>query len=433
MEEALRVQKLEEIKQSSNPRMTGIRIPFQGDVCILNAYWIPLEYLIYNKYNGRIGSLVKSYERQNRPLNPEDPRDIAIIEEFLWESKPDRNNATMQSLVKDQQQQYGVVTDKGVIIDGNRRAFLLNKIYRERHKWEKHNIDHCRYFLAVILDAGADPREISKLETIYQMGQDAKLDYNPIEKYLKCKDLKDVYKFSFDDIAEMMGEKPSQIKEWYEIMQLMENYLSHLEYDGIYTRLEKREGPFVDLYRYLNKYKSGTSLVDWRYEDFDVADLEDVCFDYIRAQYEGKEFRYIAQTSKKESIFCRGDLWQDFLKDYRESTKTIKEPSVEEIREKNPDADLSDLLQARDSDWITKVKNELEGNLRKSIHRMYELNEENQPLALLIRARDALRAIDVNSDSFYNEAAHELLTEINKISHEYKKLIRRRHDSENSN
>lgn len=59
---------------------TGIPITYHGSIITLDAYEIPLEYLVYNPYNGRIGSVVKSYERQNHQLNPEDPGDKRIIE-----------------------------------------------------------------------------------------------------------------------------------------------------------------------------------------------------------------------------------------------------------------------------------------------------------------------------------------------------------------
>lgn len=72
------------------------------------------------------------------------------------------------------------------------------------------------------------------------MGEDDKLDYNPIEKYLKCKELKHLG-FTEKQIAEFMSEKESQIKQWLEILTLMEEYLQEYDYDGIYTRLEKQK------------------------------------------------------------------------------------------------------------------------------------------------------------------------------------------------
>jgi len=87
---------------------------------------------------------------------------------------------------------------------------------------------------------GIHSREIMRLETTYQMGEDEKLDYNPIEKYLKCQQLID-NNFKPKEIAEMMNEKISKVDEWLEIMGLMDEYLDSLDYSGIYTRLEKRE------------------------------------------------------------------------------------------------------------------------------------------------------------------------------------------------
>ena len=85
MEGELRKKKLDEIKQNESIYMTGIRIRYEGQTQEFVAYRIPLEYLVYNKYNGRIGSLVKSFEVQHHTLNEESPEDEKIIEKFLWE------------------------------------------------------------------------------------------------------------------------------------------------------------------------------------------------------------------------------------------------------------------------------------------------------------------------------------------------------------
>jgi hypothetical protein len=429
MKKELRIMKLKEIKEQGSPYMTGIRIRYQGESRPFNAYKIPLEYLIYNKYNGRIGSLVKSFEKQNHILFAENQVDAQIIERFLWDSKPDRNEITMRSLVKDGQKQYGIVTNDGIIIDGNRRAMLLNKIYRARLEWEKddHNVDECKYFIAAILPEGADPREVIKLETVYQMGEDEKLDYNPIEKYLRCKDLKHIHKYEVSDIAEMMGEKKSQIEEWLQIMRLMDDYLNYLNYDGIYTRLDKREGQFVDLNRYLERYKdNGSAIPDWGYGDLDLSDLKSVCFDYIRGQYEGKEFRYIAQPSKRESIFCREKVWQEFLENHKNDIETIAEPSIEKIREDNPDGDLTKLLEARDGYWKKLVEDKMKRHLGIARSRLEDINQADEPMALLKKALDSLNSLNTDIDTFYDTAVDDILREISRIAYEYRKLIKNR-------
>ncbi|MBU8919095.1 hypothetical protein BGM25_23905 [Bacillus sp. FJAT-29953] len=400
MEIELRKKKLKEI-QAGEPAMTGIKINYDGDNKIMNAYKIPLDYLIYNQYNGRIGSAVKSYERQYRELNPEELEDKKIIEQFLWESQEKRNEKTEKNLVEYGQQQYGIVTSDGIIIDGNRRASLLNRIYRNRDKWAKksHNVDHCKYFTAVILPEDADKKAIIKLETTYQLGADEKLDYNPIEKYLKCKDLKEEG-FTENDIANMMSENnPKEITKILEIMDLMDDYLDYLDYSGIYTRLEKREGPMVDLHSYLKQYNSpnGCNKVNWAYDESDVSDLKSVCFDYIRAQYEGKEFRTIAKPSKKDSIFCNEKLWNKFFEKHMEVIEKVEEPTPSKLFNDNPDVSRSKLLTTRDNDWSKKIKLTLQNNLKNSEGALENVKQANEPLELLNKALNTLQSINIDS------------------------------------
>lgn len=425
MKKEFRIKKLAEIKEQEQAYMTGIRIRYRGTKESFNAYKIPLVYLIYNKYNARIGTLVKSYEKQRHSLNAVNPKDAKRIEKFLWESKLARNQTTMKSLVEDEQKQWGIVTNDGTIIDGNRRAMLLNKIHRNRDNYER-NVDHAQFFIAVILPEGAEPKELSRLETTYQMGEDEKLDYNPIEKYLRCQDLRDIHGFEVSDIAGMMGEKEGQIKEWLEIMKLMEDYLAYLGYEGIYTRLDKREGQFVNLNQYLKRYSNGSKKPDWGYHtEFDVNNLKGVCFDYIRAEYEGKEFRRIAQPSQ-DGIFCRGEVWRDFFKAHSDKVEPVTEDekSVKEWGEDNPDADLTGLLGTRDSEWKAQTEDALEGNLRRAVHIVELFKQADQPVKLVNRAIETMQKINTKADTFYTPEVDDLLKQLNSLAWDYRQLIK---------
>lgn len=424
MNKEMRIKKLKSILETEKPYMTGIRIRYKGEIQEFNAYKIPIEFLIYNKYNGRIGSLVKSFEKQYRELDPELTEDKSLIEKYLWESKSGRNENTLLNLIENGQQQYGIVTNDGVIIDGNRRASLLNRIYSHRKEWTKknHNVDHCQFFIAVIIPDTPLPKEIMRLETTYQMGADEKLDYNPIEKYLKCKDLQEVG-YDEKDIAGMMGEKDNTIKEWLEIMTVMDDYLEYLGYEGIYTRLEKREGQFVDLNGYLKAYNKGTSKVEWGFSEADIADLKAVCFDYIRAQYEGKEFRFIAKPSKKDGIFCDGKIWKSFLDNHFDNVESIEEDSPQKVYEEGAGADLSRLLEARDEDWKQKIRGQLQGNLNVSVRKLEDKTEANQPLELLRKAQSALEAINPEA---LDKNTREIIKDINKIVWEFKKIVEKK-------
>ncbi len=383
---------------------TGIPITYHGGIITLNAYEIPLEYLVYNPYNGRIGSVVKSYERQNHTLDPEDADDKALIEKFLWESKPDANKKTKERLLREHQQKHGIVTADGIIIDGNRRASLLNNIMADS-SIPYNEKGHCKYFIAIILPEDADKKEILALETTYQMGEDAKVDYNPIEKYLKCKDLKDEG-FTDDDIASMMDVKVGEIRTMLSALRLMDDYLDEYGYSGMYTQLDKNEDSFLKLDSALKKYKAGVPSM-WAYDpDADVSDLKLIAFDYIRARFDQALFRNIiaVPTAKKpaSSFFAKQEVWEQFRDNHFAVTDEVEEDSVEDIIATNP-PDLGRALKARDKKWKQEIGDEFDENYVQSIDKLNNHANAAKPLQQLIKACQALEVIDVEHPGFTKE------------------------------
>lgn len=427
LNENQRRRSLEKIKQEDTPVMTGVELFYKGEKRKFNVYKIPLANLVYNPYNGRIGTKVKTFEVTKRTIDPENEEDIKVIEEFLWDSKPDRNKKTMRSLLKDGQLEYGIVSKNGFIIDGNRRASLLNKLNNERVKHEKkgNNTDHCQYFNAIILDDDADKREIVALETNYQLGREEKLEYNPIEKYLKCRQLVELG-YSNDKIAKMMGleEKEKTVEKYLNILKLMEEYLKWYDYDEMYTMLEKREGPFVDLNSYINAYtkQSGNAKTDWNPQEDDINDMKVLCFDYIRMQYEGKEFRLISKNGKSpvaSSFFANKNIWESFRDKHFETVDKVEENSIDfYINRAETDDEIIANLEERDEVWKKEVGKELKQNLKYNTNKLENRQQADKPYMLLDKAMSALQDIDINQESLYTEDAFEMLNTINKKAYE---------------
>ncbi|KSU85168.1 hypothetical protein GA0061096_1362 [Fictibacillus enclensis] len=431
LKEKLRIEKLKEIKKTETPIMTGVRIPYKGEDKEFDVYRIPLRYLVYNPYNGRIGTKVRTFEVNSHKLNPEDEEDVKIIEKYLWDSKIDRNKKTMESLIKYKQKEYGIVSRNGYIIDGNRRASLLNEIFRKRNtKYKNHDVSHCEFFNAIILDDDADKKEILRLETTYQMGMDEKLDYNATEKYLKCKQLLDEG-YTTKDIAEMMDEKESTIKKNLEILKLMDEYLEYYDYKDMYSMLEKREGQFVDLSRFVKSYeeKSGNAHTNWDPDLTDITEMVSICFDYIRAQYEGKEFRNIAQNSRSsipKGFFANKTIWEDFKKKHENFIDEIEEEPVTAYTDtKDGSKDISTILAERDDVWTNRVINKLTENMNKSKRRLEDTQAADKPAVLLKNAIDAIELIDTNQETFYTSEVINLVNQINSICWDYKKIIQK--------
>lgn len=331
MNKEVRKEKIQEVINSCKDRtdLLNHEIMWEGQLKTEKVYNIPLSYLIYNKYNGRILSRTKSLEKQNQIIDVETDLGRDLIEKLLWESKIDRNKKTLQSIRDFGQQKVGIITKDGVIIDGNRRGMLLNKI------------DRTGYFKAIVLPVTLEenPIEIERLETTYQMGEDEKLGYNPIEKYLKAKQIFDkltpkiTETEAIKSIADWMGEKEIEVKKYLDTMAVMDEYLEYLEYDGIYTQLDSREDQFLFLTKWLNNFYGETSKRAFDgYSDSDVDELKSIAFDYLRFrnEYDGKEFRILGEGNKDKHFFGDKDIWSSFSSKHNEIIQKLPdEPQID--------------------------------------------------------------------------------------------------------
>lgn len=331
MNKETRIQKINEIVERDKNRsdLLNHEIMWEKQLKTEKVFKIPLSYLIYNKYNGRILSRTKSLEKQNQDIDVETEEGRDLIESLLFDSKEDRNKKTLASIKEFGQQKVGIITRDGVIIDGNRRAMLLNKI------------DRTGYFKAIILPVTLEenPIEIERLETTYQMGEDEKLGYNPIEKYLKAKQIFDklISKITESDaiksIADWMGESEGEIKKYLDTMKVMDEYLEYLEYDGFYTQLDSREDQFLSLTKWLNTFYGESSKKAFDgYTDSDVDDLKTIAFDYLRFrnEYDGKEFRNLAEGVNDKHFFGDKEIWTSFSSKHNEILKKLpKEPEID--------------------------------------------------------------------------------------------------------
>ena len=66
-------------------------------------------------------------------------------------------------------------------------------------------------------DYYADEKAIVRLETEFQIGEDSKLDYGALEKYLKVKRLRAWYEV--DEIATMMAVSEGDVNKYIAIME----------------------------------------------------------------------------------------------------------------------------------------------------------------------------------------------------------------------
>lgn len=417
-----RIDNIERVKQIDKEPFGIMEIPWEDQLEPMTVYKIPLEYLVYNKYNGRILSRTKSLESQHRKIDVETEEGRVLIEKLLWDSKIDRNKKTLETIERPGggQQKPGIITRDGIIIDGNRRAMLLRKsgMYD--------------YFKAVILPVTLEenPLEIEKLETSFQMGEDEKLGYNPIEKYLKAKGLyQTLAKKNFTaldktpnldaikKIGDWMGEENSTIKEYLLVMETMDDYLEYLEYNGIYTQLDGREDQFIQLTRWLNNFydKESDKAFDG-YRNDDVDDLKIIAYDYIRIKYEGKQFRHLAYGRKENHYFGDKELWNSFRDFHFERKKQISEEKID-LNSPNLERHLND----RDNRFheLSKLGN-TESFLKENddSHYTWLRNKQSaaQPEKLVKNALRSLETINQKHQSFKSPQVSKELESLNAFA-----------------
>lgn len=405
--------KIREIK-SQKPFATGTLLKYQGQTQQFDVYKISLDFLVYNVKNGRISSFVKSYKKEHAPLDANKEDDAKKIEGFLFSSSEERNKKTREDIIANGQMEPGIITADGVIVDGNRRASLLREISRTHP--DQNVRDRCGYFLTRILPEDADPKEILRLETTYQMSSDSKVDYNPIEKYLHAKDMYEM-QFTTKQICEYMGLKSeSEVLKTLEVMDLIDEYLETYGYDGIYTRLPRGcEDDLLKLNQTLRQIDSGGNKFGWIPQDrIDEVktDVKAICFDFIRLEEKGDfDFRALTYTSGG-NILQNQATWEKMVDYYNKAQDSFEEEeSVDDVlASSKSDTDTKALLDKRDKKWKQMVRESLLDAYKTCKDIVDNKKEANKPLALLTKAKNSLEAVD--EASLDSASKKEELTDI---------------------
>jgi hypothetical protein len=254
-----------------------------------------------------------------------------------------------------------------------------------------------------------NPDAIRRLETTYQMGEDKKLDYNPIEKYLKAQEL-DKSRVLKKDIAKWMGETEGEIDRYLNTMQTMDDYLEVSEYEGIYTQLDGREDWFISLTKWLENFRGAESKKAFDdYKDDDVDDLELICYDYIRARHGGKRFRKIAEGLQPNHIFGNKELWEKFRNFHFENIEPVKD---QEASIDHNSADLKSHLDGRDDKFKKNSYQYLADNLNDRISELSNKQNHDEPEKLINKAKEALKEVSVKADSFSKPDTQKQLKEV---------------------
>jgi len=304
---------IKKIVNTQEPIASGIRLPIARDI-EHEVFEIPIELLKPNPENDRIASKIREFEAtQGRKLSADDVDDVNFVYNMIWEEHPSPNKKTLEDLAKNDQQEFGVVTFDGIIVDGNRRATLIKKLYDGEAKNYNRPTEKFRYFKAIVLDESFSTDEIRVLETALQLGKDEKVPYDPINVYIKIDNLIKSGK-NTAQIAGYMNSKETEIKSSIEVFKMMKEYLEYHSKDDYFTMLDGLQDQFIRTQSVISKMENMSYRADWDYKQADVIDFKSVCFEVLRSKPEGKKYRseLVGGPTKRDGVFAKEKAWKTF-------------------------------------------------------------------------------------------------------------------------
>lgn len=350
-----------------------------GQTMVYDIYKIDLDALYFNDKNDRIATWISKYkaEHDNQDFNTNDRENYnSIIQEFIVDSNPSAIDRTQSNIDLLGQREPGVVLNDGRIIDGNRRFTCLRRL-REQNSLKN------RYFEAIILnfDLKHNEKQIKVLELQIQLGEDTKIDYNPIDRLVGIyNDLIDKKLLTIQEYADATNEKISEIEKKIQLANLMVDYLDYINapLQFYLARENDIEGPLHEILRALRKCKT---------ED-DADNVKQILFHELLMKPDGDMTRYIRKTADN---IVSSKYREAFIE---ETFECIEETQKELLDPENQKLDKKELInKVRNNNRVKEI-------MQKSRTKIIEKNDRekiiNEPVALLNKSIETIEQIDIN-------------------------------------
>jgi hypothetical protein len=203
---------------------------------------LPLTLLTYNIRNGRFAAELHELEAsEGRRLDPEKEKDAAMIENLLLQDIT-KTEWLEKDIRRVGQLQAATITYDGYIINGNRRAAILNRLHKESGD------QRFAYLEVVQLPPDVSRSDLWRFEAGFQLAVELKADYGPVNELLKIKEGRD-YGLTFAEIALILGgdNTAETIQNKLKRLTLIEDYLCYFGQDKRYSIAERRVEHFIDI------------------------------------------------------------------------------------------------------------------------------------------------------------------------------------------
>ena len=369
------------------------KLSIQGQTKTFDVYRVPIEYLIYNKKNGRIATYVSQFIDEGKEF-PEDDINAFnnIIEKYIEQSNPDALKKTKANIKIMSQTEPAVIMANGIVLDGNRRFTSLRQLTREGAGAE------FSYLEAVILESDAyTEKDIKRLELNLQHAIESKVDYNPIDRLVDIyRDLIEEKVFTPQEYSRETQLSLTKVNEEIEIAKLMIEYLEYINQPKKFyiARQQKIDGPIREVAKIIKSKKVDASQID-----------------------EIKEFLFLNVLS----------LGGDVSRKIRElkfvfEDKKLSDALIEEIDEKEVLDDANDFFESETTqkdvsetsilNLTEDIKNQVTNITEQYVETKKLSTAKNKPIVILNKVDSLIKDIDKDSVLRLNE---ELRVEFDQI------------------
>ena len=224
-----------------------------------DIYLVPLSMLHLNMDNGRIATWVSGHEKNPNVKHFADMTreewNATLIKFIQESSSKDENERTRHSLYQDGQLKVGAILSDGTVVAGNRRCSILMSLLNETGNYDRFGYFKCAIF--DVPDTEEGRKQLKRLETTTQYGEDTPVAYGPIEK------LVDIYNnviapgaaYSASEYQNYLGLKKGQMDNLILRAKILVDFLEYLQQPGNYeiARVEKLDGPINELALFCKK------------------------------------------------------------------------------------------------------------------------------------------------------------------------------------
>ena len=127
--------------------------------------------------------------------------------------------------------------------------------------------------------------------------------------------------YTYPQIKQYMNLKSEkEVGEMKQVFDLMVEYLETIGKPNHFTLLDGLEDQFLNARTVFKRLDNGSYNAEWDYKPSDVAEFKMVCYDYMRAKFEGKKFRdtLVGKPNKTNGVFIEKKVWDNFLENHNQ-------------------------------------------------------------------------------------------------------------------